>query len=294
MLLMAQRVTATLVLIQNIKKMGTQMTDSHRRFLQVLMSHGILEGSAVRALHRHCCEEHKVHYSHDKLDDFVSVINVQLQSLFMQIRKGVSEDDGRQYYALVNLAETEITKMASDYAENELELFRKTMDLIIQSDNGFASSTSILNLSDQLQSKKMKKKEAEQVLQNFVQDKWLSEKDGEYTLSTRCIMEMENYICNTYQDMVNKCNLCGTLTIQGQVCDTCGIQIHLPCVARYFKGHTEPHCPNCNDFWSHEIPALHQADSPHLPSTAPKEAAPAAREKRRAVPSTSGRRPSRS
>lgn len=49
------------------------------------------------------------------------------------------------------------------------------MDLIICSENGFASSTNILNLVDQLKTKKMKKKEAEQVLKNLVQDKWLSE-----------------------------------------------------------------------------------------------------------------------
>lgn len=49
------------------------------------------------------------------------------------------------------------------------------MDLIILSENGFASSTDILNLTDQLKTKKMKKKEAEQVLKVFVEDKWLSE-----------------------------------------------------------------------------------------------------------------------
>lgn len=49
------------------------------------------------------------------------------------------------------------------------------MDLIILSENGFAPSTDILNLADQLKTKKMKKKEAEQVLKVFVEDKWLSE-----------------------------------------------------------------------------------------------------------------------
>lgn len=93
--------------------------------------------------------------------------------MFMQIRKGMSEDNGQQYYALVsdlslhyqgcflvcvlscrllvshcfgiitekldckllinfnpvqvNMAETDITRMSSDYADNELELFRKTV-----------------------------------------------------------------------------------------------------------------------------------------------------------------------
>ncbi|KAM4631589.1 non-structural maintenance of chromosomes element 1 homolog isoform 1-T3 [Discoglossus pictus] len=267
--------------------MADRINESHQRFLQVLMSHGILEGSAARALHRHCCELHKVHYLHDKLDDFIAVINKHLQPLFMQIRKGTSEEDGHRYYTLVNLAQTEITKMASDYAENELELFRKTMDLIIQSDNGFASSTNILNLADQLQSKKMKKKEVEQLLQSFVQDKWLIERDGEYTLHTRCIMEMEHYIRNTYQEMAKICNICHDLAIQSQMCETCGIYIHLPCVGKYFKGQAEPHCPHCNEFWPHEIPNVNQTNSQAALS---QKETPNIREKRGASTSVASRR----
>ncbi|NXD15810.1 NSE1 protein, partial [Nothocercus nigrocapillus] len=232
--------------------MAAQMTDSHRRFLQILMSHGIMEGSEARKLHRHCCEIHKVYYAHDKLDDFINTINVHLQPLFLGVECSRESLDWAE--PVVNLAETEITKMASDYAENELELFRKTMDLIILSENGFASSTEILNFADQLKTKKMKKKEAEQVLKLFVEDKWLSEKNGEYTLHTRCIMEMEQYILSNYQGVARKCNICHSLAIQSQVCETCGIGMHLPCVGKYFKAQTEPHCPHCNDFWPHEIP----------------------------------------
>lgn len=39
---------------------------------------------------------------HDKLDDFVSIINKHLQPVFMQIRKGTDENDGKKYYALVS------------------------------------------------------------------------------------------------------------------------------------------------------------------------------------------------
>lgn len=49
------------------------------------------------------------------------------------------------------------------------------LELIIDSDTGFASSTNILNLVDQLKGKKMRKKEAEHVLHKFVQNKWLME-----------------------------------------------------------------------------------------------------------------------
>ncbi|XP_038007293.1 non-structural maintenance of chromosomes element 1 homolog isoform X4 [Motacilla alba alba] len=187
--------------------MAAQMTNAHRRFLQVLMSNGITEGSEARKLHQHCCETDKVYYAHDKLDDFIGTINSHLQPLFMQIRKGISEDDGRAHYAVVNLAETEVTKMASDYTEIELELFRKT-------------------------------------------------KNGEYTLHTRCIIEMEQYILSNYQDVARKCNICHSLAIQSQVCESCGIGMHLPCVRKYFRGQTEPRCPKCNEFWSCDTPVF--------------------------------------
>ncbi|NP_001083134.1 non-structural maintenance of chromosomes element 1 homolog [Xenopus laevis] len=241
--------------------MADRINESHQRFLQALMSHGIMEGSAVRALHRHCCELHKVHYMHDKLDDFVGVLNRHLQPLFMTIEKGVGEEDGLTYYALVNRVENDITKMASDYAENELELFRKTMELIILSDNGFATSISILNLADELQSKKMKKKEVEQLLQSFVQEKWLIGRNGEYTLHTRCIMELEHYIRNTYQDVAKICNVCRKVAIQSQLCENCGIPLHLQCAGKYFHGKANPTCPNCNESWPHEIPDLNQVSS---------------------------------
>ncbi|NXA82918.1 NSE1 protein, partial [Thryothorus ludovicianus] len=239
--------------------MAAQMTDAHRRFLQVLMSNGLTEGSEARKLHQHCCGTYKVYYAHDKLDDFISTINNHLQPMFMQIRKGISQEDGRAHYTVVNLAETGVTKMASDYTEIELELFRKTMELIILSENGFASSTDILNSADQLKTakfktKKMKKKEAEQVLKVFVEDKWLSEKNGEYTLHTRCIIDLEQYILSNYQDVARKCNICHSLAIQSQVCESCGIGMHLLCVRKYFRDQTEPRCPKCNEFWSCHTP----------------------------------------
>uniref|UniRef100_A0A803T292 Non-structural maintenance of chromosomes element 1 homolog n=1 Tax=Anolis carolinensis TaxID=28377 RepID=A0A803T292_ANOCA len=157
--------------------------------------------------------------------------------------------------AQVNLAENGITQLASDYAENELELFKKTMDLILSSENGFASSTAILNLADQVKPKKMKKVEAEQLLQSLVQSKWLQEKEGEYTLSIRSILELEQYIFRHYPDMAHKCHFCHSLCIQSQICEDCGTAVHLHCLARYFRTQAEPRCPHCKQFWPHRVPA---------------------------------------
>uniref|UniRef100_A0AAV2LMK7 Non-structural maintenance of chromosomes element 1 homolog n=1 Tax=Knipowitschia caucasica TaxID=637954 RepID=A0AAV2LMK7_KNICA len=223
-----------------------------------MMSNSLVDEREASTLYKHCCDIHKVPCVPDKLDDFIDTINAKLQLMFMQIRKGMSEVNGRQYYALVNMAETDITRMSSDYADNELELFRKTMDLIVSSENGKISSTDALNIADSLMTKRLKKSEAEQVLNRLVQDKWLNEKRGEFSLSTKCIIEMEPYIRRMYEDQVKLCHICHNIAFQSQICDspTCGIKIHNPCVARYFKGRVEPRCPACDEFWPHEIPEV--------------------------------------
>ncbi|KAK7174459.1 hypothetical protein R3I93_001619 [Phoxinus phoxinus] len=259
--------------------MSRPMADSHRRFLQTMMSNGIISASQAEALHKHCCETHGAHYVADRLDDFINVINAQLQPLFMYIRKGMSEENGLEYYALVNMTETDITRMASDYADNELELFRKTMDLIVDSESGSASSTDILNSADSLRTKKLKKKETEHVLNKFVQDKWLNEKDGEYTLSVRCVVEMEQYMRTIYPDLIKVCHVCHNIALQCQMCENpaCGIKVHLPCAARYFRARSDPHCPSCNDFWPHEIPEMQRfqsQSSQNLPSSSRENTAP--------------------
>ncbi|XP_012500472.1 PREDICTED: non-structural maintenance of chromosomes element 1 homolog isoform X2 [Propithecus coquereli] len=183
------------------------MTDVHRRFLQLLMTHGVLEEWEVKRLQKHCYKVHDRNATVEKLEDFINNINSVLESLYIEIKKGVTEDDGRPIYALVNLATTSVSKMATDFAENELDLFRKA-------------------------------------------------KEGEFTLHGRAILEMEQYIRETYPDSMKICNICHSLLIQGQSCETCGIKMHLPCVAKYFQSNSEPHCPHCNDYWPHEIPEV--------------------------------------
>ncbi|CAK6953277.1 non-structural maintenance of chromosomes element 1 homolog [Scomber scombrus] len=163
--------------------MSRQMEDSHRRFLHNMMVNGIIDEQGARTLYQRCCETHNMQHVPDKMDEFIDTINSKLQPIFMQIRKGMSEDSGEQHYAL---------------------------------------------------------------------------KRGEYNLSTRCIIEMESYIRTMYQDQVKVCHICHYIAFQCQICENpiCGIKIHNPCVARYFKGRSEPRCPACDEFWPHEIPEI--------------------------------------
>ncbi|KAI8501563.1 Non-structural maintenance of chromosomes element 1 [Branchiostoma belcheri] len=141
--------------------MATAMTDAHRMFLQSIMTHGALKAREVKALYKKCCETFNRPVEHENLGKFVNEINHHVGPFSMMIQKGVSEEDGVQYYALVNMMESDITHLASDYTETELEFFKKVLDLIVDSDTGVASSTDVLNLTDLLheeQNRKMRKK----------------------------------------------------------------------------------------------------------------------------------------
>uniref|UniRef100_A0A8C2KDD8 Non-structural maintenance of chromosomes element 1 homolog n=1 Tax=Cyprinus carpio TaxID=7962 RepID=A0A8C2KDD8_CYPCA len=238
--------TCLLQLKRTLSRMSRTMGDSHKRFLQTIMSSGVLFELCIYIAFL-------AHYT-DRLDDFINVINTQLQPFFMHIRKGMSEEDGLEYYSLVNVTETDITRMASDYAENEKIIQKNAfclcvqMDLIVDSESGTASSTDVLNCADSLRTKKLKKKEGQVVKRDtFI---------CSFVLLVRCIVEMEQYMRRIYQDLIKVCHVYHNIALQCQMCETpaCGIKMHLLCVARYFRARSDPRCPACNDFWPHEIP----------------------------------------
>ncbi|XP_063171303.1 non-structural maintenance of chromosomes element 1 homolog isoform X5 [Candoia aspera] len=186
--------------------MAAAPTDAHRRFLQALLARGIVEEPEAERLRRLCCERHQVGYVDEQLDYFIRALNVRLQPLSMEIRKGTAEENRKTYFALVNLAETDITKMASDFSENELELFKKT-------------------------------------------------KEGEYTLHTRSILELEQYIFRHYPESAQKCHICHSLSVQKQACEDCEIVAHWSCLSTYFDAQPEQRCPHCKRLWPHKVPA---------------------------------------
>lgn len=237
--------------------MAVSLGDSHRRFLQSLMVQRIVDEEEAKKLCRQCCVVHKEHYTEDKLEEFIRVINSRLEPMFMRIRMGASEDDGMQYYALINTANTELTRMSSDYTDNELELFRRTLDLIMSSDSGTAESTDILNSADSLKTCKLTKSAAESLLKRLVLDGWLLEHRGDYTLSTRCIMELEPYFRAMYdEEQLKVCMVCHCLAFKCQTCvnPTCSVKLHQPCALRYFTNKGVHKCPQCSEMWPPQSP----------------------------------------
>ncbi|XP_072014514.1 non-structural maintenance of chromosomes element 1 homolog [Amphiura filiformis] len=227
------------------------MTDVHRLIVQTFMSRGILTEKELGDVTKHACDYFKEKETSG--ERFIRDINPNIQSVSMEIRTGKEEVSGANVYVLVRTTESELGRLSTDYTPNELELFKKMMGLIIESE-GAASSTDILNLTNNLQ-KRMSKAEAETVLKSLVRNKWLTEVQGEVSLSNRSIIEMEHYMQSVYQDEVKSCNICKKIVLRGCSCyqRDCGIRIHFYCARRFFQNQTHVTCPNCKKPWTDEF-----------------------------------------
>lgn len=229
-----------------------EMTDAHRMFLQAIMCRGILNAREVRQLYKDCSNPTESDVEPAKIQQFVSTINSTLRRYSMEVRKGISEVDGSHHYALVNVVESDITKLASDYTVNELELFKKMIGVMVESDLGVISSIEALNLTETLE-KKMTKSAAEGFIKQLVADKWLHQDQGEITLAVRALIELDQYLRQTYQGILLSCNICGQIALKSQKCFNCEMKMHVHCASRYFLDREPRVCPRCKQAWQHEI-----------------------------------------
>ncbi|XP_014666771.1 PREDICTED: non-structural maintenance of chromosomes element 1 homolog [Priapulus caudatus] len=193
--------------------MTLQMNDTHRMFLQALMTRRIMQGKEVKKIYNYCHEACDVLTEDANLSQFVVAINSNIRLYNMEIKKGVNEVSGAQYYALVNLSDSPVTRLAADFTPLELELFKKMMDMIVYSDNGIISSIDAINLTSVLD-KKMSKDAAESVVQRLAIDKWINVERGDVSLAVRGILELDQYLRETYGELLLTCNMCKQICLQ--------------------------------------------------------------------------------
>ncbi|KAK7501082.1 hypothetical protein BaRGS_00007567 [Batillaria attramentaria] len=236
------------------------MTPAHQMFLQAFMARGLLNSKEVKDLFRKSLELNDVQVPESEeerkrqLVKFIRTISDHVSPFHLDIRKGVSEDDGTNFYCLVNNVENHITKMASDYSSSELDFFKKLVEQIVEND-GAIGSTAALNIVTQ--DKKLTKNDAQDLLLRLENDRWIMQKEGKVSLSIRSILELDQYIQDVYPDSVKKCNVCKQICLKGQMCEDCGVKIHIHCAIRFFHRQENPRCPDqdCGAQWTHPVPS---------------------------------------
>ncbi|RUS78374.1 hypothetical protein EGW08_013867 [Elysia chlorotica] len=229
--------------------------DGHRLFIQSMMSRGIMNITEVKEVLSECGIDVGTEFK-DKVVRFVRLVNQHIGPINLEIRKGVEEEDGQQCYVLANTAETSISRLSSTYSPNELELFKKLIESIMENGDGKIGSLAAMNLTDKLE-KRIGKEEAQNFFNRLEDDRWIRKNsDGKMSLSVRSIVELDQYIKDVYPDYVKMCSICTKLCLQGRQCENCGAKFHFRCSNVLFsKQGNNRTCPepNCRAPWGQVV-----------------------------------------
>jgi len=239
--------------------MGVVIGDINRLFLQALLSKQCLSEDLAKVLLRKSVEAVKdlndsidVAYSDAFFDATMTKLNRSIEPLGLGIRSVRNEENEKITWALVNDKIDLVSQMATQYSTQEIALFKQIVEQIIFAPNEAYSISSIRALhevSNLPVKSSMTKSQAEMVLQSFVAREWLAKSArGRYSLSTRSILELQEYLTTTYDDEILSCTSCMEILTKGISCYTpnCKARLHHHCYARY----RSQKCPSCNCDWS--------------------------------------------
>jgi len=228
--------------------------NGHRLFLQAFVSKRLIKEKEAKDLYMKVCNICEADGNPDEFLDFISLINKQLESLFMEIRRGCAEDTGHVYFSLVNKAEDEHSKLATEYQAHEIELIKLALNLIIESQNGSVSSLDLVNLGMDL-TKRIPAQASEELIMKLVEDGWLTEKDGKVFFGPRTTIELGQYLRNKYKEQIGECPLCHDFVVMGDICENCDVKLHKYCAALSFQKlpANKRKCPKCKTEWTRNI-----------------------------------------
>ncbi|MES1903196.1 MAG: Non-structural maintenance of chromosomes element 1, partial [Paramarteilia canceri] len=184
-----------------------------------------------------------IHSDISQLAKFVIEIDRRINCFGLSIRKVVSELDNSQYYVLINIESQSpggILFSCGEFTEPEKEFFNLLISEIINgcNDQFQLPMMDALNLTSEMKLK-LTKNDANNAIEQLIQDKWLYENDGSIYIGPRTSAEFGDQIANKISTTTLKvCKVCKNLSLfvvfsffnsQGRKCDSCNIRYHVKC-----------------------------------------------------------------
>lgn len=236
------------------------LTDAEQYLLQQFLNNSVLDQFNFKDLFRNILAKFNIKHNieNDKLKElivkYLKSINEVIRNYSLEIKIGTCELTGITFYCLVRQYDSSSIGLLSQlYSQNELKLFKKILNLIIESDEGIIEINSIINcLFEDASIAKMTNKEIREIIDKFIADYWLIlVTSSKIALHSRTIIELSQYFTEVYgtQSVIN-CQLCKEIVIVGVQCETCSIKLHRHCAKKYFQKSTD--CPSCKNAFSNE------------------------------------------
>lgn len=213
------------------------------------------------------------------LSTVLDSITKRLEPLSFDIVESKDMDDGSVLFTFVNKKALGSIQLSTKYSQNEIQLVKHAIDTIFSSRNVSQNETTDENGNltnhvkyqvpymkmvrsirngpseddeDVPQFNKLTLDEAELFLRDLECYGWLERYDGNYTLATRGLVELKNYLIDTYglypEGTISRCHGCADILTRGYACPNsdCGVHFHSQCKELFQRSKSDTGCPNAS------------------------------------------------
>lgn len=249
------------------------LSPAQQYFLQILLNRGVLDQINFKALFCNVMKKFQIEFDDSQIKNyyvkFLREINNVIKNFNLEIKAGNCEITGLSYYCIIRLCDSSsIGDLSQLYSPIELKIFRKVLELIVESDTGSVEYIIILNevlsmyddLSEEASATQSQiarcpsNRDVRMIIEKFMSDNWLIEVINEpnmITLHGRTIIELSHYIKQIFPpEDLSFCYLCKNLVLNSFKCSGCSSKLHRYCARRLFKGSKD--CPSCKQTFSSE------------------------------------------
>jgi hypothetical protein len=166
--------------------------------------------------------------------------------------------------------------MATLYTPDEMAFVRRVIDAMFDKYNTPAKETMAVKVTEAIRLGKVTRtsieaatqhasltmERAENIVEGLVEDDWFDRSSAGYlTLSTRSLMELGQWLVDTYNDpdlqddewqRIKTCEGCKQIVTAGQRCSdqSCLCRLHDYCVQTFFHAQESRPCPTCKKEWT--------------------------------------------
>ncbi|KAG8771397.1 hypothetical protein FRC12_003642 [Ceratobasidium sp. 428] len=248
--------------------MVVSKSDYKRLFIQAMMQRRWVSEATAKVIFKRCMAatlelNPALNFAYDERSfvtedggSFIAEVNRDLERFDFRLSSAKDECTGETIWAIINTKQDPATMLATEYNPTEIQYFKLVVEQIVLSQNDAYSipATAALREVSQLQGKGITKSEAEYLLSSFVAKGWLlKSKRGRYSLSSRSLVELQNYFRETYPDEYNECASCMEPVTKGVACRTenCASRMHTHCYTAWVRarGDRALECPQCKQSW---------------------------------------------
>ena len=179
----------------------------------------------------------------NQLDAYITLINSNIDQFNLSISRGLDSENGDVYYALHCISENNISKLASIYSANQLEVLKAALEMVITR-NGRFKAKKIVKI---MLNKNVKFPVIEDIyttIGEFAKERYFQSIGDYYYILPRGLIEFNTYFRTYYANYVKDCILCKAICTRPLVCKHCQIPYHKICSDRYSE--QQDKCFSCN------------------------------------------------